>query len=297
MKTLKILAILAIFVPAIAFAQTATMVAQPTDDTSSTEIDFVETGGGGTEGSSKGNVEAEFKVEEGEKGQPEHDPGVMIMEAASTDQETGIDDGEFGVTSVDDGKDTRKEPGEKAGTEDINIGVGEMKGEVGGDGEDIGAPSSGRTTYDSFFDIFVDIGGEGAQEAIDVFIKLGDIKGESSDEAMEDDEAGEVTFGDGETGARPSKPREIVVVGSKVKEVVRSSNVNVRGWDPEKKEMTISPDDINKSEDFLDFVGALTLSDENIEEVSFYFNKIEMEYDQPAKLFGFINMSMRNRNG
>jgi len=278
MKTLKILAILAIFIPAFAIAQTATLRVEPVETTST------------------GIKEDDPGVTSG--GVEEPDFGVTSAEPETT----GIEHEDIGITGDDEESradsffdvfteievDSMNESGEKGGTEDINIGVGEMKSEVGGDGEDIGAPSSGRATYDSFFDIFVDIGGEGTQAAIDAFIKLGDIKGESTDEAMEDDEAGEITFGDGETGARPSKPREIVVVGSKVKEVVRSGNVEVRGWDPEKKEMTIGPDDVEKPEDFLDFVGALTLSDENIEEVSFNFENIKMEYDQPAKLFGFL---------
>lgn len=65
-------------------------------------------------GNSKGNVEYEWKVEEGERMQPPPDGPTDVMM-----QNDGM---------------MRKESGEKAGTADINIGVGEMQ-DGGDDGD------------------------------------------------------------------------------------------------------------------------------------------------------------------
>jgi len=310
MNFIKITALVVIWIPNLVFAQAASLIAEPTTIIPGTS-GAVEAGGGGDAGVptnpsgveedngsvSTGNTEMKIPGIEHEDigitgesddndtangGAKEHDPGIMILEASFQEDER---DGEISDSSSTGEEEAEvKESGEKGGTEDINIGIGELHG-------------SSNAAPDSFFDIFVDIADDDTREAMDAFLKIGDVKGESTDAEMKDDESGTIRFGDGERGAREpeaskGEPKEIVVVGSKVRDEVQASGVEVRGWDPTTKKVTITPDDIETQENFVDFIGAVTLSDENIESVSFNFKKIVMEYDQPAKLFGFINIDM-----
>jgi type VI protein secretion system component Hcp len=118
-----------------------------------------------------------------------------------------------------------------------------------------------------------------------VYIKIGDIKGESSDKGGGN---GDVIIVGGEASA--SKPKEIVVVGSKVREVLRAqgvTKVTVRGWDPEKKE-EISESDVRNEADLGIMLVAAAQADKNIEEVSLNFEEIKVKYSSQGKLFGFI---------
>ncbi|HXV26441.1 MAG TPA: hypothetical protein VD862_00200 [Candidatus Paceibacterota bacterium] len=102
--------------PARATATPASSVASPTPSPQGAQVDYyLKIDGVEGESEAKGNVETEWKVEEGEKSTDEPDDS---MEA--------------------------KESGERGGTEDINIGIGEH-----------------RAAVDSFFDIFVDLSAEG----------------------------------------------------------------------------------------------------------------------------------------
>jgi len=328
MNRVNIAVIVGIFVFGVAFGQEAILHAQsaetmriavaatdPTSDTTGIEHEDIGSAAldSSSEGSSGGNIETEFKVEEGESTIPDGDPDEPIITGVTGDgdKSTGIDDDEFGVTSSDSDEASmdkaspmlqepsvggvRKESGEKGGTEDINIGIGEMR-EAGKAGEEITTDEYGRAVPDSFFDIFIELGDADARAAIDAFIKAGEMTGEDDDEADESDGSGNVRFGDGESGARPSltasTQKEIVVVGSKVRKALEDLNVEIRGWDPIKKEVTIGPDNIDDGGDFLDLVGAMVAKDEHIEEVSFNFQKIRIEYEQPAKLFGLLNITM-----
>jgi len=284
MHTLKTFAALAILMPVIAFGQSATLQSQPVTTTGIEHEDIGITGSDSDGESSQGNMESNFKVEKGEKAMsPEYgvdgDPDVPIV--------TGH------IPSEDKASPELMEPTNK-GMKDGGAGTGKA-------GEEIGTEEYGKSTPDSFFDVFVDLHDDDTQAAVDAFLKIGDIKGESMNAeesgSRGESAAGEIKFGDGESGARPaanaSEPKEIVVVGSKVRTELQKSNIEIRGWDPEKKEVTIKPADIKEGEDFLDFIGATVASDENIENVTFNFKKIKMGYDQPAKLFAIININMR----
>jgi type VI protein secretion system component Hcp len=125
-----------------------------------------------------------------------------------------------------------------------------------------------------------------------IFIKLGDIKGESKDESSETGGNGDVIIVGGNTSTSGSKPKEIVVVGSKVREAFSEQGiekVTVRGWDPEKKE-EVQGSALNESDLGL-LVAVQTVGDENIEEVTLNFAKIKVEYSSEGKLFGFIPIS------
>jgi type VI protein secretion system component Hcp len=141
-----------------------------------------------------------------------------------------------------------------------------------------------------------------------VYIKIGDIKGESGDKGGGNGEViivGSATEEDAKSGGQgeiiivggapeeASKPKEIVVVGSKVREVLRAqgvTKVTVRGWDPEKKE-EISGSDVQNEADLGMMLVAVAQADENIEEVSLNFEEIKVTYTSQGKLFGFIPVS------
>jgi hypothetical protein len=205
----------------------------------------------------------------------------------------GMDEVGFGMDSAEM---------EMNGTEDKDASVTDdrMKGQSDdGHGTD-GLKDTGEDSMqgmDPFLNLFVDFSDGDAQEAVDAFLKLDDIKGESENKSSKnDDESGDVKHGDKEDGATSTtkfkKPKEIVILGSKIKDVVRNGKVEVRGWDPERKEVTIKPENVEGAQDFLDLVGATVASDKNIGKVAIGPEKIELEYAQPAKLFGFIPMSL-----
>jgi hypothetical protein len=88
-------------------------------------------------------------------------------------------------------------------------------------------------------------------------------------------------------GGAAKKPKEIVVVGSKV-----------RDWDPVKKEEIIGsapsdPDMVTSSSDLALFLTAGTEADSRMEEVTFNYEKIKFDYNTEIKLLGFLAVPMR----
>ena len=149
------------------------------------------------------------------------------------------------------------------------------------------------------------------------YIKFGDIKGESTDTADHDDDGhgdtGDTkeltsqdrldTDDDGDSlgtddeetaGAKSSKPKEIVVVGSKIREAIANGG-EIRGWDPVKKEVILKVQDIKTEEDVADYAGALLASSEEIETISIEGSEVRMTSRQPVKLFGLFGVSMEQR--
>lgn len=188
--------------------------------------------------------------------------------------------------------------------------------EVGGDGEDIGTPSAnrGNTNIGSSGDDGVETTGiehddigiadtDGTQamnkadlinsisttttSGADVFIKIGDIKGESEESSSGNTE-NQFKVEEGESAAK--KPKEIVVVGSKV-----------RGWDPVKKEEIrgVAPqrtDEVHNETDLAFLATRLFIENEDVptEDISLNFEKITWAYRQEAKLLGLFPLSLRH---
>jgi len=311
MNILKILAILAIFVPSVVFAQTAVRSTSSSDvsavgvrvettgvespdfgvtasepETAGIEHEDIGITGDGDDGDAGNAEEIEFTLK------PDRIEGKADDNVFCTEDARICPDG-TGVGRVPPSCEFAKCPGE--------INDNDKKGRLDDDSDNDGLEDideDNRSSVDSFFDVFVDFSDEGTQEAVDAFfLELGDIKGESEVKSIENgDEPGDIKSGDEEGSAtsvsKSKKPKEIVIVGSKVKEVIKSGDVQVRGWDPEKKEVTIDPEDVEEAKDLLDFIGATVVSDENIEKVAISPERIELEYAQPAKLFGFIPMSL-----
>ncbi len=106
-------------------------------------------------------------------------------------------------------------------------------------------------------------------EASRIYIKIDDVKGESN----------------------AKKPEEIVVVGSKIQEAIQAG-VQVRGWDPVKKEVLIRTGDVNTKEALTDYAVALLASSEEIDSVVVDDERVSIVYTQPVKLFGFLPVAM-----
>jgi len=292
---IKILAILSFFIPGVIFAH-AGNEAMSESGVSATSVKSTQAKDAETDVVEKQKIlkkeSGESRVDNGSTGgdiliKPKVNNSVLCTADAKI-----CADGS-GVGRVPPSCEFAKCPGE--------INDNDKKGRLDDDSDNDGLEDideDNRSSVDSFFDVFVDLSDEGTQEAVDAFfLELGDIKGESEVKSIENgDEPGDIKSGDEEGSAtsvsKSKKPKEIVIVGSKVKEVIKSGDVQVRGWDPEKKEVTIDPEDVEEAKDLLDFIGATVVSDENIEKVAISPERIELEYAQPAKLFGFIPMSL-----
>jgi hypothetical protein len=190
------------------------------------------------------------------------DIGIIAQEV----EPTGIEDDEFGIADPDDDDEAMKESGEKGGTEDINIGVGEMqesgKNDTRGiEHEDIGGAATST-----------DDGAHKGKLEIEVELEKGMIP-EIDDEVI-------VGFESGDTAA---------------------FKVEVRGWDPKDKEaakVQYSESDLNfilgraarNEEELNEYTRALTQSDPNIENIVITEKMVALDYRFPAKLFGFINI-------
>ncbi len=335
MKILNILASLAVLVPLIAFAQidTASTIDTPvstgaTAPTTNIESEDTEVAGGGSGGSSSGNIEAN------EKGSVEKSNTVGISSSSddlgasgeafddvSDDdgQDDDIEDTEFtsnsdqikvsatsreGDSELTDESDDKKIQPNDDSLDDLGLrsdddidgdGLNDDKEGVGDDAHKkwidvLSATWDTSIAGDSFFDVFVNFDDVETRAAVDAFLKFDSIDGESQNDKVKEDNDLDSSLSEKKTESK--KTKEIVIVGNEARKEVQKAKVAVGGWDPEKKEVTIGPDDIEKAEDFLDLVGATVLSDENIEEVSLSFEKIKMNYPQPAKLFGFFNIDM-----
>lgn len=188
--------------------------------------------------------------------------------------------------------------------------------EVGGESEDIGAPTAeessqsniGSSGQDGVRDVGIDDDDFGVidtddEQAMnkaeliesisttttsgaDYFIKIGDIKGES--DAVDPDENSDGILDGYALNPEAKKPKEIVVVGSKV-----------RGWDPEMKEAILdaapsSPLEVHNETDlaFLMTRAVIESEDSLVENVTLNFEKITWEYKQQGTFLGFIPLSV-----
>ena len=113
------------------------------------------------------------------------------------------------------------------------------------------------------------------------------IKGDTQDSPEADVEVA-VGFGDGIKGRIPEAVDDpddegsggVIIKGKSIKENYPDKDHD--DW------IEILSGTVESEKDLELFAVATAASDNNIEEISFYFNKIEMKYSQPAKLFGFI---------
>ncbi len=286
MNILKTLTVLAIFIPSMVFAHTD-VTSTSSNEASSVEVDEEGTAGD-TENKSSEESDTVFCTED-----------AKVCADGSSVGRVGPDC-EFAECSEEDVEDKTEN---EMDSEDVEDGVVEEETSSSGDSENLDVEGaideSGNEIVedgditDSFFDVFVDLNDEETKMALDSFLKLEGIDGESVDVNINNDGYGNSTTSNNDSDKYlDGKSKEIVVDGNKVRKEVQDGKVVVRGWDGDKKEMTISPEDILKGEDFLDFVGATVLSDANIESVSLDLGKTTMKYEQPAKLFGFIPVNL-----
>ena len=123
-----------------------------------------------------------------------------------------------------------------------------------------------------------------------IYIKLGDVKGESEDDKAAASDVF-IKFGgvDGEStkGDVPMEGQFEILIDSK----------KVRGWDPKTKEEVAkaSPklaEAVVTESDLALFVASQSSDDPQLESVSLNFTKIEFKYRSDAKLFGLIPSSL-----
>jgi len=136
------------------------------------------------------------------------------------------------------------------------------------------------------------------QERSGGFYKIGDIEGESTNDSMpEVDDEVLVDFDNGsdtlemnkaehvdsiatDSGTK-KKPKEIVVVGSRV-----------RGWDPVKKEevlgMAKTADQVIDEESLQSFASNIAAEDKRVKKIILAEDAVEVRYKQPALFLGFI---------
>jgi len=132
------------------------------------------------------------------------------------------------------------------------------------------------------------------------------IVSSEDDENSGDDDSGSIGFGDSINGRMPGdsgndteakKPKEIVVVGSKAVEktdsgvVIKGSKIKENYADTDHKDwIEILSTSVSDEEDLELYALATAATDENVEEIAINFGEIKMDYKQPAKLFGIINI-------
>lgn len=291
MNTLKILTIVAIFVPSFVFAHTEARDVSSVDvSANGARVEALEVKTQNARTPATENTETSVKTEEIEFTlKPDRTEGKADDTVLCTADARICPDG-TGVGRVPPSCEFAKCPGEAKNDN--------RKTRLDDDSDNDGLKNideGNSRKADSFSDVFVDFSDEDTQEALGIFLEIGDIKGESNNKSIEVDSGTEEATPENnktEKKLESKKLKEIVIVGSKVKEVIESGDVQVRGWDPKKKEVTIKPEDVEEAKDLLDFIGATVISDENIEKIAISPEKIEMEYSQPAKLFGLIPMSL-----
>jgi len=89
--------------------------------------------------------------------------------------------------------------------------------------------------------------------------------------------------------------KEINIIGSKLRKELNlpeDLKIEVRGWDPVKRESMIERDELETNEDLEVFIAQTVLSDNAIESISFNFEKIKFGYKTDVKLFGFLPVTM-----
>ncbi len=89
-------------------------------------------------------------------------------------------------------------------------------------------------------------------------------------------------FGDGVRGRIPEQATntDVIIKGSKIKE--NYVDKDHKDW------IDILSAGVKDDQDLELYAAATAATDENIEEIKFNFQKIEMKYKYPAKLFGFL---------
>lgn len=207
--------------------------------------------------------------------------GVIIESTVEADNNDSTHKAEIDIIST-----SNSGSGEKGGTADINIGVGEL--EEGGDPDEpiiIGTIPNPQTINTEFIELLSTDGGivirtHSSEKKGNVETEFKVEEGEKNIQPLDD-----VSSSEGDD-ATSSKPKEIVVVGSKVRVSIEKLGDNAPRID-------IEVDDVKSDEDLALFATKKAEEDENIEEISLNYEKINMKYSTEAKLFGFLPIAMR----
>jgi len=201
--------------------------------------------GGASMDSSKGNVEATFKIEEGEKSKPTTMDDIKVM------------------------------PGTRMPGDEIMV---ILRPAPGADGESTKTPMSIADLIDSL------------RKSRAVFVKYDDIKGESSDESSAESSLNSQL--DSEEATRSSKPKEIVVVGSKVRafnvpQLVLPGETAAHSFD------VFFDVEVSASDEDLElYAVSVAQADEKIKNITITNEKVGLRYKTQLRLFGFLPVTV-----
>jgi hypothetical protein len=157
---------------------------------------------------------------------PETTAGIMKFDGVDGEsKDSDVQPDPIGVTDTAFTPEREmKESGEKGGTEDMNIGIGELQEGNAQDAKhkewiEVLSNSSSDDAAMNKAELIDAIASNSDGGLRSVYMKIGDIKGESINEALDEDSDGDTILDSEakEPTASKKKPREIVVVGSKVR--------------------------------------------------------------------------------
>jgi len=126
-----------------------------------------------------------------------------------------------------------------------------------------------------------------------VFVKFGDIKGESSDESSAESSLNSQL--DSEEATRAKKPKEIVIVGSKVRDVNVPQLVFPSETAGHKFDVFFDVELVSSDDDVELHAVSVAQSDENIKEITLTENSVLLKYKTKIHLLGFLPLIISHR--
>lgn len=225
-----------------------------------------------------------------DKDVPEEMNKAELIESISSGvapETKGTETEDIGIIRVDDSASGSVPPGTETAPSQIKVLL--LSPSEEGDVITREADSANQSKAEKAEDDFGFISG-GAVYVRAGYVKLGDIKGESSDTASgEGGSAGLAWTVDEEGDSEAKKPKEIVVVGSKAAD---SSTPKLFEAVCEGQFATCEPQGATTPDHLIDFAQRTVSTYESVNEVRIDDTKIEMVDTQPFKLLGFIPTSL-----
>jgi len=119
-----------------------------------------------------------------------------------------------------------------------------------------------------------------------------------SGEEIDFKKSGELVFAGKKITIEVKGSGDVIIKGKKIKENYYDDNGDYMDDQPpsgasddnHKKWIDILAVSIKEKEDLTEYAVAVALNDENIEEITFTYGSIKVDYNHPAKLFGIINI-------
>jgi hypothetical protein len=225
---------------------------------------------------------------------------VPVRETVRTDSSADTMDGDPDrpvITGEVSNTKNEEEPVAPRGTETTDIGISGAKATQkpsqarGTETTDIGFVSDDKTYVRAGFMKLGDIKGESddsGSASRSGYLKIDDIRGESNDSSARGNAETTWKVEKGEKSAR--KPKEIVVVGSKVAEDKASVKLTLATCDG--ANFVCKSSDVQNDDDLLEFAER-HLNEGGVNEIRFEDRSFSIRYSRPASLFGFIPINLK----